>query len=208
VILCDKNGLTLSVPATAAQVAGETISVRFPSERRYWMPGYFCTLGGRAIDPDLRIYLNVKPQSAAWLARTITEKLEHSGASYQLKLLNHPRRYTRPDAAVLYVGRDSVDEARTLVKLISVTPALRPQTPALARSIHPGIAVADEPLQTPGRFVSFGEHRCRILARALARAHAACVQERVHAILREFEAEGLDPARPYASGSQGIAADF
>ncbi|MGA3236703.1 MAG: T3SS effector HopA1 family protein [Bryobacteraceae bacterium] len=216
--LCEKGGLQLRVSAAALEAEGvhpgdETVAVRFPAGRRYSMPLYYCTAGGFAAEADLRIYFNVKPACAAWLLRVLSQDLHAAGASYQLKLLNHPRSYTRPDAAVLYVPVSAARVSRAIVDQLAGASAFRGAIPALTRGIYPGIAVADEP--TPlrgGRRASFGEHRCRLLARGLARAHAegcGSVTQAVTAISREFILANLDPSRPYASpGDRGAAAEF
>jgi hypothetical protein len=209
--VCEKEGLVLCVPASDVR-GSETVDVRFPSERRHWMPGYYCTAGGRTAQPDFRVYLNVKPQCAAWLLQTVTSQLEERGASYQLKLLNHPRAYTRPDASVLYMSGGGIEDCRRLLETLAAAPsAFRAQTPALTRTLYRGIAIADEPPATAGRPVSFGEHRSRMVARGLARARAEgglTVEQRLQAIYSEFESHGLDASRPYSAASGGIAGVF
>jgi hypothetical protein len=218
--LCEKGGVRLRVRAALLQPESgrprekEEVAIRFPAERRHWMPLYYCTAGGASCEPQLRVYFNVKPACAAWLLRYVSEGLREAGASYQFKLLNNPRRYTRPDAAVLYVPGEALDACRAIVMRVmaSGTSAFRREAPALARPIHPGIAVADEPESARARRTSFGEHRCRIVARGLARAHAGgsrSTADAVEMICREFALENLDSSRPYAnSGSQSVAARF
>jgi hypothetical protein len=217
--LCEKGGLQLRVSAAALQAEGtrpddETVAVRFPAERRHWMPLYYCTAGGIAAEVELRIYFNIKPASAAWLLRTLSQALQEAAASYQFKLLNHPRSYTRPDAAVLYVPASAARLCRTLVDQLTAegASAFGATIPALTRGICRGVAVADEPAPLRGRRASFGEHRCRILARGLAHAHAegrASVTQTVDAICREFILGNLDPAKPYSGVSdRSPAAQF
>jgi hypothetical protein len=213
--LCEKSGLQLRVSALSLRPdcqhrENEVVTIRFPAERRHWMPLYYCTCGGIAAEVELRVYFNVKPASAAWLLRTLSQELHESVAGYQLKLLNHPRSYTRPDAAVLYVPGSETRVCRAIVDrlMASGTPAFRGAIPALTRGIYPGVAVADEPSALRGRRTSFGEHRCRIVVRGLARAHAGgcgSVTEAVDAICREFELNNIDPAQPYA-GAPGRSA--
>jgi HopA1 effector protein family len=210
---CEKDGLSLCVPAALMQ-PGAPVTIRFPAERRYWMPFFYCIGGGLSVEPSLRVYFNVKPGCAAWLLRTLSEEFEKSGAAYQFKVLNHPAHYTRPDAAVLYVGADRLDGCRAIVKHIAAagTSAFRVSVPSLARRIHPGIAVADEPPAIGGQRVSFGEHRCRVIAKGLALARAnACVDvaQTVECIAQAFALEGLTSERPYAStGAHSLAGDF
>jgi HopA1 effector protein family len=176
------------------------------------MRGYYCTWGGRTAQPDFRVYFAIKAQCAAWFLQAVTEKLEERGANYQFKLLNHPRAYTRPDVAVLYMNRNGIEDCRWVLEILATVPsAFRAQTPTFARAIYRGIAVADEPPAAAGGLVSFGEHRSRIVARGLARAHAEgglTMEQRVQAIYREFESHGLDASRPYSATSGGIAEVF
>ncbi len=217
--LCEKGGIPLRISTASLQTEGmrpndETVTVRFPCERRYWMPLYYCTAGGIAAEVTLRLYFNVKSACAPWLLRILSHEFQQAGASYELKLLNHPQRYTRPDSAVLYVPASSVDLSRAIIdQLIAMgNSAFRGAVPALTRRIFPGIALADEPPPLRGRRVSFGEHRCRILARGLARSHAEgghSVTEAVETIRREFVLRDLDPAQPYmAAGGQSAVATF
>jgi hypothetical protein len=214
--LCEKGGLQLRVSAETLQADGmcpgdETAVVRFPAERRYWMPHYYCIGGGMAAEMELRVYFNVKPASAPWLLRTLSRELHESATSYQFKLLNHPASYTRPDAAVLYVPASESRAIRAIVdRLMASHPSVfRGAIPALTRAIYPGVAVADEPPALRGRQPSFGEHRCRLLARGLARAHAGgcgSVPQTVDAICGEFSLWNIDPAQPYANGPHRVAA--
>jgi len=217
--LCEKSGVRLRVSMAALQADGmraedEIVAVRFPGERRYWMPAYYCTAAGTACEPELRIYFNVKPESAPWLLGVLSRELQDAAASYQLKLLNHPQSYTRPDAAVLYVPSSHARLCRGLVDqlLAEEGSRLRSAIPALARRIYPGIAVADEPPLLRGRRASFGEHRCRALARGLARAHregTRSIGRAVDAICGELVLGNTDPACPYANLSgRSAAADF
>jgi hypothetical protein len=210
-LVCEKEGLILRAPASFVR-GSQTADVRFPSERRHSLRGYYCASGGRTAKTDFRIYFAVKPQCAAWLLQAVTEKLEERGANYHFKLLNQPRAYTRPDAAVLYMSRNEIEDCRGLLESLAAVPsAFRAQSPAFARAIYRGIAVADEPPATAGELVSFGEHRSRIVARGLARAHAEgtlTIEQRLQAIYREFEAHGLDASRPYSAASRGIAEVF
>lgn len=204
---CEKDGLRLRVPAVAEP--GESIVVRFPAGRRHWMPDYYSTGGGISPQIALRVYFNVKPDWAPWLLRTVSGVFGHAHTGYQFKLLNHPRHYTRPDAAVLYVGSGGIDATITLLREIASSrqPAFRARVPELTLRLEPGIALADEPPKSGRRSMSFGENRSRLLARALARAHAdgsGCVE----AIQNEFALQQLDPARPYAAAGGNSLADF
>jgi hypothetical protein len=165
--------------------------------------------GNRRVCPGV-----VHAEVSFTLLRTSSSQPSHASqsgvAGYQLKLLNHPRSYTGPDAAVLYVPGSEARVCRAIVDrlMASWTPAFRGAIPALTRGIYPGVAVADEPAALRGRRASFGEHRCRIVARGLARAHAGgcgCVTEAVDAICGEFKLNNIDPAQPYA-GAPGRSA--
>jgi hypothetical protein len=217
--LCAKDGVRLRVSTSLLEIAGEPhelgdkVPLRLPAERRYALASYYCAGGGRAKETDFRVYFHVKPGSAAWLVEKLTTELGGLNASYSFKIVNHPGGFTRPDAAVLYMNRAELDHGRMITENIARegARAFRMPTPAFAKRLYPGIAAADEPPNFDGRRPSFGEHRSRILARGLTRAavESMCRVEEIATVLRnELRNEGIDPERPFSSGSPSCAAHF
>jgi hypothetical protein len=225
--LARKNGITLFLseadivrppgPATGSTPleTGAPIAVRFPNDRPYASPGFYTAEGdGGPATPEggrqiIRIYFAVGSGHAAALLSALTRTLGARLSRFSFKLLNNPRWYTRPDAAVAYVLRDEYPLTHRILRdvFLEVRDGLIDTTPALAFPIARGIAVADEPPAEPaiGRR-SFGFHRSELIASGLARAYAVKANTpggRTGWILREFRAAGLDPMRPWLNaGSQ------
>ena len=120
--LCEKNGLCIRAaadcvfPENGCVAEKHTATIRFPAERRYWMPGYYHTGGGATIRPQFRVYFNVRAHAAPWLLRTLSKWFEASRDGYELKLLNNPRSYSRPDAAVLYLSAAALESCRESIE--------------------------------------------------------------------------------------------
>nr|BBC15200.1 hypothetical protein [Streptomyces sp.]BBI93418.1 hypothetical protein [Streptomyces sp.] len=213
-----KNGVTLTVttkeslPTTA--VPGQRVSVRFPPHRPYTYPGWYLAIGDEGMprhgeQPVVRLYYAPRgPAAAADLMRAITGRLCSAGVPYQLKAANHPEGYERRDAMVLYLYRESWRSHEP--ELTDVhrehLHALRDTGPALALELGRGWWLADEPEQRQGRLMSFGQHRCLLVAEGLLtawREGRTTAADRLRAVEERYRAERLDPAKPYlnAQGS-------
>ncbi|MEZ4237706.1 MAG: T3SS effector HopA1 family protein [Myxococcota bacterium] len=215
-----KGGVTLFLSdgdIAGRDAAGGTVAVRFPNDRPYASPGFYTAIGdGGPTTPEagplVRVYFDVLPAHAPALLSALTSTLGASLSRFSVKLLNNPRWYTRPDAAVAWLLREEYPRARPVLGDIVRTLGDRigERTPALARPVARGVAVAEEPTGDPSRPhpPSFGFHRCDLVATGLARAFAAGAADADarHAwILRELVAAGLDPARPWLNPG---SADF
>ena len=120
---------------------------------------------------------------------------------WNMKILAGAHPAGRIDAAVVYVDRDEGVRAPWLAPLIAaVTPWLDEGAPAFTARIAPGVAWAED----PGGGVSFGEHRCGVLARAAFEEPAALQSARAwrRAAASSFAREGLDLARPHLQGGR------
>ncbi|MFE7541890.1 T3SS effector HopA1 family protein [Streptomyces platensis] len=215
-----KNGLTLTVsgeealPSSAAP--GQRVSVRFPPERPYMYPGWYLAIGDKGMPrhgerPVVRLYYAPHhPAAAAGLVRAITGQLCAAEVPYQLKAANHPEGYERRDSMVLYLYRD--DWRRQERELVDIhgkhLDALRDTGPAFALELGRGWWLADEPEQRQGRLMSFGQHRCLLVAEGLVAAWRngrTTVADRLGAIEERYRAEQLDPVKPYLN-AQGSTA--
>lgn len=215
-----KNGLTLTVTAEEilppAAAPGQPVSVRFPPDRPYTYPGWYLAIGNEGMprhgeQPVVRLYYAPRgPASAANLMRAITGRLCTARVPYQLKAANHPEGYERRDAMVLYLYRDDWRRhERELADIHSEhIDALRDTGPALALELGKGWWLADEPEHREGRLMSFGQHRCLLVAEGLVTAwregHTTAA-DRLRAIEERYRAERLDPAKPYLN-AQGSTA--
>lgn len=184
------------LPADAAP--GAQVHVRVPKEYRELIPGFYMAVGNALDDMDwgsaVRLYWHVTFAGAVPLTECLTRTFNEGGVPFRFKLLSDPRSYVRVDSAVLYLTGESYVHGRPLVERIhrairsSLAPALSPFVKPLAE----GLGVAED----PGSEMSYGQHRCRLLASALdtpAYAAASTVPERVALVLARLRRDGLDP---------------
>jgi len=187
---------------------GAEITLRFPKDRPYTYPGYYMAVGdgGPATAelrrPIARIYLDIRPEGAADLVAAITGSMGAALTRLSVKVLNNPRAYTRSDAAVVYLLRDEYPRARGMLR--DVVSALRhhvgERIPAFVCPLARGVGVAEEPPAEGAARLSFGQHRCTLIARGLARAFDVDVSDargRLRHVLRELATAGVDASRPY-----------
>jgi hypothetical protein len=193
----------------AAGPGDRGVTLALPKELLGVSPGSYVALGDRGLDPRepvLRIYWNVRASGAAALVSAVTGLLNRRAIPFRLKVASDPEGFGRCDAAVLYVR---LRDARRLAPLVArirgrVAPYLRPLTPVFAARVAPGVAVAEQPRGAE----SFGQHRCRLLAEGLVRAHEAgarSLAERVAFAARCFASEDVRVDAPHLNaGSPGI----
>ena len=187
---------------------GELCRVRVPREMRHLNPGYYVALGDAdEAPPDprshlIRLYWHLKPETAGTWMRLLTEGLNRRAIPFRLKAPNHPRDYRRADAGVLYLGPEPYTAARGVLAGIhrAVAGGLHPEVPRLTLALAPGLGLAEG----RGDRTSFGEHRCRLIAVALAESFARGERDEAlrTAVASAFRGAGLDPLRPHlAPGS-------
>jgi hypothetical protein len=153
---------------------------------------------GDPVPPTVRCYLNVVPEAAPRVFARLAAGVESAGVAFAAKLLDNPENFGRPDAAVFYTTRA---DAATLVRCaldVWNEGAFGADVPAFTREVAPGIAVADD----PGDGVSFGYHRCSLIARGLATAATTDPYARLGSIIDAFMRAGIDPARPHLAPGQ------
>ena len=194
--------------------AGAIVSVWMPNERRASSPGFW-SLFGRIHPPDredtrlVRCYWNLCAAGAPQLVRTLGKGLDDAGVAYRLKLLSAPHEYReRADTAVLYLERDDWEaSAEAIVRAHeAVSGLVEDASPLFTRRVAPGLATADD----PGDLISFGQHRCDLVAEGLVRAWEAGhvrTRERLDSIDQAFVEVGLDPARPHLSPASSDLSD-
>jgi hypothetical protein len=202
-------GLRMTAPLSelvtdGPRVPGATVGVWMPNERRASAPGFWLMFG-RVHPPDLddsrivRVYWNLCADGAPKLVRALGAGLDDAGVGYRLKLLSAPHHYRkRTDTAVLYLERNDWEAGAEAIARAqhAVAQWLDPETPVFTRRIAPGLATADD----PGGAVSFGQHRCGLVADGLIRVWEegrTTIRDRVAAIEAAFEAASIDLARPH-----------
>ena len=186
------------------RAVGERVHLRIGKDRRAYSPGYYYVHGDALEDGDawptqlVRVYFHLELAGATPFVDAVTTVLNDAAIPFRAKVASSAMGFCRADAGVLYLG-----QARYLKNLAALAavaarlrPHLRPETPLFTKRVAAGIAVAED----PGNGESFGEHRSRALATALAQAHAASTtsrDERLALALTELRANGIDAARPY-----------
>lgn len=159
--------------------------------------GYLTVFGahqaGGPVQPTLRCYLNLIPDAAPAVFADVVRHLEAERIPYAGKLLDNPANFGRPDAAVFYTTRVDASALVSSVRGAYDAAAFGASVPAFTRQVAPGVAVADD----PGEGLSFGYHRCALIARGIAAAGISEPHARLGSIIDAFLRADIDPARPH-----------
>jgi hypothetical protein len=151
-------------------------------------------LGPRSERPLLRLYFHIVAAAAVPLMAGVTAWLNRARIEFRLKVVDVPERFTRCDAAVLYVGARDFDGVRPMLRDLDV--AMGERTPAFTKPLARGIGLAEDP--PTGE--SFGAHRCRLLAEAIVEAHRLGLRrpgDRLAAVKAHFATHAVDLSTPY-----------
>ena len=135
-----------------------------------------------------RILLSPQVDAAPDLVALLTGALRD--VPYLLACPGDTTRLGRSGSVVLYASRLGAVSAQVLR---AARPLLRVDTPPLCLPVAPGVAVA----QYPDNGMTFGEHRCHLLALALGGARGS--GRSLGEIAEVFAVHGVDPSRPYRS---------
>jgi HopA1 effector protein family len=209
-IAVEKDGLTVWALPTEFQAVdhsiepGTTGMVRIGKEQRQLNPGLYFAFGDtlfgfEASAPLVRVYWHVSAAGAPPLVRAITLELNGLGVPFRFKTLSEPRLYSRADAAVVYMLKKDYARARPgLARAYHlVAPWLRSEVPLMTKAIGAGVGLAEDP---GGAMVSFGQHRCAIVAESLWRSFEAgrtTPAGRVADMAQLFAEKGFDVERLY-----------
>ncbi|MGE5674496.1 MAG: T3SS effector HopA1 family protein [Mycobacterium leprae] len=193
---------------------GAPCSVRIGKEMRHLLSGFYMALGdihpedgADAPPPLVRLYWHLTPDTAIRYMREATSRLNAARIPFETKVVSNPRLYSRTDSGVLYLRRDDFGRTTPLLQTIyqRVRAGLLPEAPLFTKPLAPGLALAED----PGGGISFGQSRCRLAAQGLWQAYTQGFAEpdaRLNAVAEAFQAEGLDPERPYLE--PGSADDY
>jgi hypothetical protein len=219
-IVAERDGLRLRIDASDRHPAdggplepGASVSVRLPKELCAASPGFYLARGdtARSRDPaavEVRVYFNLMPAGAVPLLAAATRLLNERRLAFSIKLVNHPARYVRCDAAVLYLDAGDFAAARASVRTLiaACAPHVRAETPALTKPLARGVGIGEHRVELGA---SFGIGRCRLLAEGIADAHEqrlTALADRVDAVARRFALHGIDLDVPYLVS--GAADDY
>jgi hypothetical protein len=130
-------------------------------------PGFILMIGEREPRTAVtlqRTYWSLRHTGAAEFVAAATYHLNRQHVPFRLKVLAEPPFYSkRLDVAVVYLDLRTENARDGLVETFRETGhRLRSEVPAMTRRIATGLAVAED----PGEGMSFGMHRCRLIAEA------------------------------------------
>jgi len=205
-VIVERDGLRFHTPASDLRWAagsslapGAVVLAPRPRELREASPGFYVVVGDVASGRDrqaveVRVYFHLTHAGAVPLLVAATHVLNDARIAFSMKIVDHPRRFSRCDAAVLYLEEDAFACARIPLRAIVVAcaPHLRPQTPAFTKPLASGVGVGEH---TPALGSSFGIGRCRLLAEGIADARErrlTLLEDRVDAVARRFARNGID----------------
>ena len=186
---------------------GADVSVRLPKELPDVSPGFYTAVSEAPGDLSssasiVRVYWNIDVAGAAKLVATLTSRLNATKEPFRLKVANHPSRFRRCDAAVLYLPSDSFRALRESLREIAATlsPHLRRDIPAFTLELASGVGLA-EGVADGG---SFGVGRCALLADGIVRAHARGItraDRRLAVVAARFAEDEVPIDAPYLEPS-------
>lgn len=197
----------VQVPASALvapAVPGTVVEVQVPAARPGLSPGFLLVQSAvpatrQSGDGLQRVYVHVpEAAQAPTVWAEVLATLDAHGSGYRSKAASSPQAYPRQDAIVVYSG-EALEVAGLLVRRLTDHPGLGASTSPFAERVGPGLAVASEPADDrPGRRgLSFGEHRCGLVADALIAHASGNGRGEVHrAVADALLAGGVDPLRP------------
>jgi hypothetical protein len=193
----DRLGL-LPSPGAAVRASARREQV---DDRGYWhtySPGWEALVDMA----PLRLYWNIDPAALPELMAGLTEVLAEAGTPFAAKAPTTPDQLVRADLAVVYVDPDRYDSAVPGLRKVhgAVAEAVRGDPPPLSLPVAPGLGIAED----PGNGESFGQHRSRAVAAAIAGAIGDCETDRnrlVERITAGLAAAGVDLAAPHLVGS-------
>lgn len=213
-----KYDLTMWAPTTGVRIpdrmpkVGDRCRVHVPKEVIGLYPGFYVALGDAdapdqaATDPSstclVRTYWNLLSDAAETLVRLVTARLNGAAIPFKLKVLRDPLSYRVATSAVLFVDRGYLPSALPHISEIyqALAPDLREEVPLMTLKLANGLGLAEE----PGNGLSFGQHRCLLVARGVVQAglrQRYSIRTVVEMVTRVFEDDGVDPSQPFLSFS-------
>jgi hypothetical protein len=219
-VVAERDGLRLRMdaseyrPADGDAVApGAAVSARLSKELPGASPGFYLARGdvAGAVDPaaiEVRVYFHLTRTGAVPLLAATTRLLNAQGVAFSIKLVNHPARYYRCDAGVLYLDEGAFAHVRTPLKALvdACAPHLRAETPALTKPLARGVGIGEHRLALGA---SFGIGRCRLIAEGIVDAHEqrlTVLADRIDAVAQRFARHGIDLDVPYLAA--GVRDDY
>lgn len=210
-IRIEREGLIVSTREEAIRcspgdslAAGSPVMRQTPAALLRWSQGFLVAIGQHPASDTLgeavRFYWNVTPAGGLAFVKSAIAAFDATELPFQLKILADPQGYNRCDAAVLYLRRDDLSAARRPIEVLhrALRGELKAEVPVFTKQLGRGLGYAE----SPAAGLSFGQHRCGVMAQGLMDAQRGGVTDhgdRVDAILGAFEDAGIAPQRTYLS---------
>jgi hypothetical protein len=174
--------------------------------------GFYMAIGNagmQQVDQNsvmVRIYFNITSEGAVMLMQQLTQNLNQQMIPFSFKVLYNPSDYKRHDAGVLYFHQRDYTAIRSFLQSLDadMRSHFRDAVPLFTKQLAPGLGLAEEPDRKLAKEESFGMHRCRAIAQGLLSAHQQkedSPQQRLHHILQQFTAIGVDLRYPYLNSN-------
>jgi hypothetical protein len=181
---------------------GAAVSIRLPKELPSRSPGFYTAISDATPAPAppsiVRVYWNVTGAGAPALVRALTSVLNAEGVWFRLKVADHPLRFARCDAAVLYLLGASFETLRETLEDVAsgLSARLGSLTPAFTLELAPGVGLAEE--GAAGE--SFGLRRSALLAEGIVCGHERGLAQ-PDAVAARFAEAGISLDAPYLEPS-------
>ncbi len=162
----DIGGVTVRCKPGDWRQTSDGLAVRAGNEDRYSQPGAYFALGGQqGNDNVMRLYWNIPARHLPVLVDASTRILPDAGITFNLKAFSGRPRC---DSAVIYLSRDSWDDAIEPITRVyeKVQPYMSERVPFLTKPLAVGLGVADD----PGGGGSFGQSRMGAIASTVVQA--------------------------------------
>jgi hypothetical protein len=191
---------------------GQACRLRVAKERRHLVPGFYLALGdadnddGNRAEPLDRYYWHLTPAAAVPFMTVATSLLNGSHVPFRIKVISDPSAFCRADAGVLYVRRSDHERIGPMIAELhsGVASDLRAPVPLFTHRLADGLGFAADPSSE----LSFGQHRCQLIAAALWQSFKRGEfdqESRLVALSSAFTQAGLDPRWPHlAPESRGV----
>jgi hypothetical protein len=179
-----------SVVTASAPSAGSGCAQPWRTWGRLWTEDRPC----RGSDL-VRLYLSCAPHTSLHAVAAVTAAARDWDHPWLLtsRALHQP--VPGPDATVLYLPVDALDELRQPVEemLVELKPFLASTVPALTLEVARGAALAQNPAD--GR--SYGVHRCSVVAATVLANRSHHHREVIELTFSALRDAGVDPQHPY-----------
>src|SRR5262249_5881006 len=185
---------------------GQACRVRVPKELRRMTPGFYVATGDAEAEDDSvtrseyldRYYWHLTRDAAVPFMAAVVPLLNADQVRFRVKVLADPARYLRADAGVLYTRKRDRAQIAAIITVVhgELATRLRVPVPLFTRRLADGLGFAED----PGSVLSFGEHRCRLVAAAIVHSFTRnenSLEARAATLASLFTHAGLDPQRPH-----------